>query len=204
MTSQPNSRPYRKIERARKEEETRRAIAQAAVELHGTVGPAKTTVTDVARLAGVSRMTVYNHYPTEIDLFRACSSHWAAENPFPDPGRWAAIDDPADRLVTALKELYAWYRLRQDMLGNIFRDAPLLPALGEVMSELWSSYESAMVGSLSQGRQLLVTEGEDLDAALRLVLSFGTWHNLAQAGLDDERAAELAARMVRAVGRAAN
>lgn len=142
-------------------------------------------------------MTVYNHYPKEVDLFRACSSHWAAENPFPDPARWAAIDDPADRLVAALKELYAWFRLKEDMLGKVFRDAPLLPALAEVMGELWSTYESAMVGSLSPGWRVAGTEEGTLDAALRLVLSFGTWHTLARAGLDDAQAGELGCRMVK-------
>ena len=128
MTSPQAPRPYRKQKRARSEEETRRRITQAAVELHGTVGPANTTVTDLARLAGVSRMTVYNHFPTEVDLFTACSTHWATRNPFPDPARWAELDEPGERLVHALKELYRWYGLKQDMLGNVFGGSDWLTA----------------------------------------------------------------------------
>ena len=138
--TKPSPRPYRKRKRAKSEEQTRQRITEAAVELHGTVGPAHTTVTEVAKLAGVSRMTVYNHFPTEVDLFVACSTHWATQNPFPDPARWAAIDDPSKRLVSALKELYGWYGLKEDMLGQVFRDTPVVPSLAEVMDGFWSTY----------------------------------------------------------------
>ena len=84
MALSPASRPYRKVARAKREEETRRRITEAVVELHGTLGPANTKITEVAKLAGVSRMTVYNHFPTEVALFVACSTHWASLNPFPD------------------------------------------------------------------------------------------------------------------------
>ncbi len=151
MTSGSTSRPYRKTERARQEADTRRRITEAAVELHRTVGPASTKITDVAELAGVSRMTVYNHFPTEFELFMACSTHWATQNPFPDPERWAAIDGPPERLVSALKELYEWYGLKEDMLGKVFRDIPVLPPLAEVMDELWSTYVEELVRTLADG-----------------------------------------------------
>src|SRR5690606_11521663 len=70
-------RPYRKRQRALAEEATRLRITEAAVELHGSVGPARTTVTEIAERAGVSRMTVYKHFPSDRDLFVACSTHWA-------------------------------------------------------------------------------------------------------------------------------
>lgn len=198
MKTDPASRPYRKIERARQEEETRRSIAAAAVELHRTVGPANTTVTEVAKRAGVSRMTVYNHFPTEFDLFMGCSTHWASENPFPDPTRWAAIDDPSERLISALTEFYEWYGLKEDMLGKVFRDTPVLPALAEVMDRLWSPYEGELVRTLAQGWPACGagSETEELEAALRLVLNFNTWRVLSESGLDPGRTAELAARLV--------
>ncbi len=208
MTSGSTSRPYRKIERARREEETRLRITEAAVELHRTLGPANTKVTEVAKLAGVSRMTVYNHFPTEVDLFVACSTHWATQNPFPDPERWATIDDPCERLVSALKELYEWYGLKEDMLGKVFRDMPVVPSLAEVMDGLWSTYEDQLVRTLAHGWPVRRAEAEAgakgkakakaeaLQATLRLVLNFNTWRVLTGSGLDDRRAAELAVRLV--------
>jgi AcrR family transcriptional regulator len=196
MTSSSTSRPYRKTARARKEAETRLRITEAAVELHRTLGPANTSVTDVAELAGVSRMTVYNHFATEGDLFVACSTHWASQNPFPDPTRWATIDDPSERLVSALKELYEWYGLKEDMLGKVFRDTPIVPSLAEVMDDLWSTYVEELVRTLACGWQVQGAETESLQAMLRLVVDFNTWRVLTESGLDDGRAGELGACMV--------
>lgn len=196
MGSGSSSRRYRKTERARLEEDTRRRITEAAVELHGTVGPANASITDVATLAGVTRMTVYNHFPTEIDLFVACSTHWAAANPFPDPSRWKEVEDPSERLVIALTELYDWYRAKQGMLGNIFRDTPALPSLAAVMEDLWSTYVDEVLRVLAYGRKVRGAEARDLKTTLKIVVDFGTWRLLSESGVGQKRAAELAARMV--------
>jgi AcrR family transcriptional regulator len=196
MSSGAETRPYRKLKRAEQEEETRLRITEAAVELHRTRGPAHTGITDVARLAGVSRMTVYNHFPTEVDLFKACSTHWATHNPFPNHARWATIDDPTDRLAQALKELYKWYGLKEDMLGKVFRDLPVVPALEKVMAGLWSSYVEELVRTLARGWPVRGAKLKALQAALQLVVDFNTWRILTGTGLAPNRAAEMAARMV--------
>jgi AcrR family transcriptional regulator len=194
---QKKSRPYRKDKRAQQEEETRRRITEAVVELHRTVGPANTTVTDVADRAGVSRMTVYNHFPTESDLIEACSTHWVAHNPFPDPTAWQAIDDPFLRLQTALGELYRFYRRTQDMLGKVLRDAPLISPLGEIMEERWWPYLGLIVQVLRQGWSDDPAM-EEIDALLSLAVDFHTWKVLTTSGLTDARAIECAASMVSA------
>ena len=164
--------------------------------MHRTSGPANTSISDVANLAGVSRMTVYNHFPTEVDLFKACSIHWATHNPFPDPARWAEIDDPLERLVSALKELYEWYGLKEDMLGKVFRDTPVVPSLAEVMDGLWSTYEEELVRTLAHGWPVREAEVEELCVTLHLVVDFHTWRVLSGPGFDHRCTAELAARMV--------
>ena len=50
MTGQSKTRVYRKRRRAEVEEATRTRIAEAAMELHGSVGPARTTISAVATL----------------------------------------------------------------------------------------------------------------------------------------------------------
>jgi AcrR family transcriptional regulator len=197
-------RPYRKQKRAVAEEETRRRITEAAVELHSSVGPAKTTVTDVAELAGVSRMTVYNHFPTDTDLFTACSSHWARKNPFPEPNRWGEVEDPTERLARALADLYGWYAVRQGMLSNVFRDAPLVPAVAEIAEQWWGGYLDEVLDVLARGWPVDAgTEGA-LRATLRVVIDFHTWQILSTSGLGDEEAARIASKMVSGVGRKAN
>src|SRR3954449_13537741 len=115
-------RRYEKKRRAELEAETRRRITETAVELHGTVRPAHTAISAIAERAGVRRSTVYRHFPDEVALFDACSSHWAAANPPPDLTAWAAIRDPDERLAVALPEQYAYYRRTEAMIANLLRD----------------------------------------------------------------------------------
>ena len=125
------TRKYEKKRRAELEAETRRRITETAVELHGTVGPARTSISAIAERAGVRRSTVYRHFPDEAALFDACRSHWAAANPLPDIGAWAAIEDPDERLRTALDELYAFYRRTERMMENLHRDERTMPLVAE-------------------------------------------------------------------------
>ena len=124
-------RKYDLGRRADSKAETRRQITEAAVELHSTVGPARTTISAIAERAGVQRLTVYRHFPEERELFAACGAHWISENPPPDPTPWAAITDPRERVITALTAIYGWYRANEGMIGNTERDAPELPALAQ-------------------------------------------------------------------------
>jgi len=199
-TMSPAKRRYRKRKRAESEEETRRRITEAAVELHGTVGPASTKLTQIAELAGVSRMTVYNHFPTDADLFQACSSHWASEHPTPDVESWRGVANPTERLRTALSQLYGWYDPNQGMLANILRDAPLVPAVGLIMDSWWGGYMDAVVDALSEGWPETGTEGA-LRVTLRVVVDFHTWTILGASGLENEEAARIASEMVSCVGR---
>src|SRR5689334_19284136 len=120
-------RPYQMKRRAELEEQTRRRITESAVSLHEELGPAHTSISAVAERAGVRRSTVYRHFPNEDALFAACSSHWRAANPAPDPTAWARVEDPTERTRTALRELYAFYRRTEPMYTSLLRDEPLVP-----------------------------------------------------------------------------
>src|SRR5204863_5240114 len=117
-------RPYRMKRRAELEEQTRRRITESAVALHEELGPAQTSISAIAEHAGVRRSTVYRHFPDEDALFDACSAHWRAANPPPDPRVWAAIEDPAARTERALRELYAFYARTEPMYTSLLRDEP--------------------------------------------------------------------------------
>jgi len=194
-------RPYRKRARARQEEETRRRIAQAAMELHGTVGPARTTISAVASRAGVQRATVYRHFSDEAALFAACSAHWYALHPPPDARRWAAIRDPDERLRTALAELYGWYGSDEEMFVTTARDAELVPAMHAVAEGARQGFED-MVAAICRGRPERGRARRRVRAAVAHAASFGTWQALArQGGLRDEEVVAIAAGMVAAAGR---
>ena len=167
------------------------------MELHGTVGPARTTITAVAERAGVDRLTVYRHFPDEDALFRACSSHWLGLNPRPETARWLSIADPEARLRSALGELYAWYRRTRPMLELVRRDASVVPALADSRRG-WEAYAEEAARALRNGWSARGKPARLLDAALAHALEFGTWLSLSQQGLSDADATRLMVRLVSA------
>jgi AcrR family transcriptional regulator len=190
-------RPYRKRQRAENEAETRRRITQSAVELHGTVGPARTSISAIAEHAGVRRSTVYRHFPDEDTLIDACSSHWAAANPLPDPARWREIHDDAARLRTALSELYAWFSARERMLDNLLRDEPLVPAVARTFAALRVYFRAARDAVRPHGADATTT------AAIGHALAFRTWQSLVrEQALSEREAVDAMCRFVAAQDRA--
>src|SRR5262249_5879177 len=121
------SRPYRMRVRAEQVSQTRQRIVDAAVRLHGSVGPAATTIAAIADLPRVPRLTVYRHFPDDAALFGACSAHWLSQQQPPDPSAWSAISDPVARLRAGLADLYRFYRAGADMLTCVYRDVAALP-----------------------------------------------------------------------------
>ena len=90
-TMSTQRRKYELKARAEAQQATRARIAAAAAALHEELGIGKTTVADIARRAGVQRLTVYNHFPDLNALLPACSAHWLAEHPQPDLERAFAL-----------------------------------------------------------------------------------------------------------------
>jgi AcrR family transcriptional regulator len=189
-------RPYRMRKRAEAEEATRRRITESAVHLHGTVGPARTTVSALAEHAGVRRSTIYRHFPDEATLFAACTAHWAADNPVPDVGAWAGIEDPGERLRAALGALYAYYRRTARMMENLIRDEPV----SELVQHHFAAYHGyigAAREALLRGRRARGRARTRERAAIGHALAFTTWRSLAlDEGLADDQAVELMARLV--------
>src|SRR5689334_11867776 len=100
MSRNPLQRKYNLGRRAEQQAETRQRMVDAAVELHGTVGPAQTSLSMVAERAGVQRHTLYAHFPDERALLMACSGHSIESDPPPDPAPWLEIVVREKRLRT--------------------------------------------------------------------------------------------------------
>ncbi len=196
MTDQ--KRPYKMKRRAEQEEETRLRITESAMELHGTVGPARTSISAVAERAGVRRSTVYRHFPDEAALFSACSAHWMTLNAPPDLEAWAAIEDPEARLAAALNALYAYYGRTEGMLGKLLRDAATVPIVDELMGAFRAFLEVA-AETLIKDRKGRGNVRRRQRAAIGHAVAFSTWQDLCRVqGLDSRRAAELMGRLVAA------
>ena len=186
--------------RAEHQEQTRRRIVAAAAALHEEVGPARTTVSEIAKRAGVQRLTVYNNFPSERELFAACGAHWLKLNPPPDPATALAIDDPWKRLRGVLCPLYDWYRATAKMTENIQRDRLALPALDAVVRIHFDQQLTALRNALTAGIKPRRPRASRIRAAVGLALDFWTWRCLALQELTDDDAADL---MVDAVKTAA-
>jgi len=190
-------RRYEQKKRALLQQETRRRILDAVVELHKTVGPARTSVSAVAERAGVERPTVYRHFPNEPAMLAACSAHFLARYPRPDATSWSQIHDPEERLRVALESLYRHYEETEAMTANILRDAKVIPALAELVAP---SHEqmSALPDLLLRGWKARGPRRLRLRAALAHAVAFTTWRSLvSEQSLDQEDAVSLMVTLAR-------
>ncbi|HEU5203957.1 MAG TPA: TetR/AcrR family transcriptional regulator [Candidatus Limnocylindrales bacterium] len=193
-------RTYRLNKRAESQQATRKRIEAAAIALHEEVGGAAATITAIAERAGVSRLTVYRHFPDERSLLLACTGTYLGANPPPDPRDWARIADPEMRLRVALAELYPYYRRNQGLLARADDEMPANATLADVLTPYRDAI-AAMADVLVQGW----TEGESsapvVRAAAGLAVAFSTWRTLAvEQGLSDFDAASLMLTFVQAAG----
>lgn len=166
------TRTYTLGRRAEKQAETRQRIVEAAVELHGSVGPASTTFSMIAERAGVQRHTLYAHFPDERSLLMACSGYAMERDPLPDPAPWHAIEDRTERLRVGLDALYAWFERNAALTACVLRDAEAHALVKEVVelrmgSSLAECHE--VLGAKLNGRQR---------ALLHLAMSYFTWRTL--------------------------
>ena len=186
------NRQYVLRRRAERQAETRRRIVQATVELHRTLGPAETTFSAIAALAGVQRHTVYSHFPDQVELLKACSTHYLSLHPPPDPTSWLEVTDPAERLRRGLTELFGYYQSNEEMISRVLRDSERVP-VGSGFRRLQASAADALV----YGWGHAVEGGSPLLPVVLLATSFASWRSLVRdAGLSSGAAAQQMAAMV--------
>jgi AcrR family transcriptional regulator len=189
-------RKYELRARAESQRATRARIAKAAAELHEQQGVATTTVADIARRAGVQRLTVYNHFADLSELLPACSAHYLELHPPPDVSAALSLEDPSARLRAVLCAFYSWYRDNEQMQERVQGERSTVPELEAWMAGTADAALAQLSDGLAAGFGL--RDGR-LHALTRLALDFWTWRRLDREGLDDEAAAELMASSVAAV-----
>lgn len=177
------ARTYTLKRRAEQQADTRQRIVDAAVALHGDIGPARTSFTLVAERAGVQRNTLYAHFPDERSLLLACSARSLERDPLPEADAWRGIDDPRERLATGLSALYAWYGRNAALAGCVMRDADAHPLVREIVELRWGPFHAAYEDVLGAGLSPAAR------ALLRLALDYGCWRSLVrESGLSQEDA----------------
>lgn len=185
------TRTYQLKQRADRQDETRQRIVEATIELHQTIGPAATTVSDIAERAKVGRVTVYRHFPDEPTLSRACSGLYFERHPFPDIEAWKAIADAHERLRTGLREAYAYHRATEAMMSHVLADAREHPAV-----DPYHAYWRRAADVIAEPWRLRGRRRTLLRAAIGLAISFDTWRTLArEQQLADDQSVELMLRL---------
>lgn len=192
-------RKYELKARAESRRRTRERIVQATMELHAEVGPAKTTVAEIARRADVQRLTVYNHFPEDFELFGACQAHWMGLHPLPDINRILALPEATERVRAAVRGFYGWYRETAPMAEKIQRDRGAVPALDALMEQTADARLGQLTEALARGFRSRGRRAERQRALIRLALDFWTWRRLNSEGLDDDAAADLMTEAVATV-----
>jgi AcrR family transcriptional regulator len=199
-TVSSETRKYELKTRAERQQETRRRIVEATATLHAEVGPARTTVTEIARRAGVRRLTVYNHFPDEAQLINACQQHFYTQLPPPDLGPALALAEADTRLRAVLTLLYAWYRQGEAAFVPVLQDRGSVPALDQMLHRVIDVPQTELAAALAAG---LAPDGQSLQrvrAVVRLALDFWTWQRLKSEGLADAAAVDVMAAAVAAQG----
>jgi AcrR family transcriptional regulator len=179
-------RNYELKKRAEAQGETRRRIVEAAIQLHQTKGPARTTVSDVAALAGVQRATLYNHFRSGRELGLACSGVYSERNPAPDPSAWLSLAGE-DRLQLGLTEMYEFFDRNQAMIGRVVADAETDALTRDLFDLRFGERLAAIRGALAA----VLPRSKKAQAMLDLALNFGTWQQLSRSGLSSAAAADV-------------
>jgi AcrR family transcriptional regulator len=186
------------MRRAEHQAETRRRIVEAAVALHGTVGPLATTVSAIAERAGVERETVYRHFPDEPSLFAACTTHYMALHPAPSFQAWREISDPLRRTERVVRDVYRYYAETEAMTASVLRDAQVAP---DRVGSSFAAFHSAARRQVLEAWRRGPGHTAGLRAAIGHALRFSTWQSLVRAERLSEN--ESVALMVRLIGDAA-
>jgi AcrR family transcriptional regulator len=197
MFTQMKKRKYSQKKRAEKQEQTRERIVEAVMALHEELGPRDTTITAVAERAGVQRLTVYRHFPDDVALFQACSSRWFELHPAPDLQAWQGITDPSVRSLTALQDLFDYYRQTEGMWTSIYRDLDETPALQQPM-EQFENYLAGIRNDLLAVWKPTGTRKRDMKITVDHCLQFSTWKSLSEQGLSDKQITNLVVRWINA------
>lgn len=179
-------RKYTLKERAAQQQQTRERIVDAAMALHEQLGPADTTISAIAERAGVQRLTVYRHFPSDELLFGACSSKYLGLHPPPDVSQIQA-GAPEQHVRAVLLALYRYYRETEKMWTSVYRDLEKVPALTEVMAG-FDAYLAVVAKAMLSGWP---RKSRRLTATLSHAVRFSTWQSLAAQGLGDKAMAEL-------------
>ena len=167
---------------------TRGRIVDAAIRLHARRGAINTSWDDIAAEAGVSRATVYHHFPSLADLVPACAqvAFDLAEVPGPEAAReaFARFATPRERLDFFIRESCRCYAAGAEWLRAAWRERDLVPAMGLAV-ERFQSTLGVLLEAVLQGIEL----SQDARQVIETLVDFPFWDALNRQGMPNEQIA---------------
>jgi AcrR family transcriptional regulator len=169
-------RAYNNANRQQQQQELRSRIAAAAARLHASKGAMATRYADIAKEAGVSLPTVYNHFPDQETLIGACTGHVVEQAPeMPAMQILAAPDlrEAAELLVEAMDRSHLHFEP-----WLVWGESRLIPAL----AELRARNREELAAFIAQVLRAHLPQADVREAAAtwESLLSFELWHRLAR------------------------
>lgn len=166
-------------------ERTRTAVIEAATSLLMLDGPAAITHANVAAAAGVSRTTVYTHWPTREDLLRATIDSIRDREPVVDDLTGSLDDD----LRTVLRPLIA--DLLDDeraamiaaMMQRVIHDPEVVAVRNEFLTEFSGVFRRIVDTAIADGELRDDVDADRALASLAGSLLFARF--MSPAGLDE-------------------
>jgi AcrR family transcriptional regulator len=137
--------------RESKKEQTRTAIARAALALFVERGFERVSIAEIASAAGVSKMTVFNYFPAKEDMFFAFT-----HGTLPDfagavaalPARGSVVDAVHHFVRSEFERRAEWTGLHEgaEKFTKMIRDSPTLMA---GYARQWRALESSLIDAVS-------------------------------------------------------
>jgi AcrR family transcriptional regulator len=174
---------------------TRHAIVEAAMALHQRQGVQATSWDEIAAAAGVSSATVYRHFPSPTELIPACA-HTVFDVIQPPTlaqvaPKFAACDDPADRLEQLVRDTVHCYAQGEGWLHAAYRERDFIVPLADAIEVIESTLR--VLVRAAAGTRL----SKSAESELFVLCNFPMWKQLVDSGLGPRQATEANVQLVR-------
>jgi AcrR family transcriptional regulator len=194
-------RPYRMRLRQKSADQSRLGIVKAARELLASPGDVRFSVEEVARRAGVARMTVYHHFGSFQGLLEALLDSLAVAGGMNHLAEAFREPEPLEALDQFISVFMGFWESDRPVLRKLGALAALDPALAAVLEERagWRRKGARVLLErlAKQTGRPLPTDMSDAVDLLYLLTSFSTYDTLASNRRTSRQVTRLVQRLAR-------
>jgi AcrR family transcriptional regulator len=186
------STSYRARGRTKRSGETRARIMDATRELLDEGSFHESTVEQVGERAGVSRATVYQHFPSRLDLVDAMCDTFGVNPALVRIRDSVALEDLGEAMRESIADAMRFWSSEDSVLRQLYGVAAVDPAAQALVDRQLRDRRGEMqklARRLDEGKMLRrgIDRAQAL-AQLMVLTSYGTYRDLHEEGLSDAKA----------------